>query len=94
MQLFDVLCASALKAYQRSPVARGNHEINNGWRPPATSIIGSKRWVMTESFINAVQQTFKSRMTQEAFRMSGLWSLGSEVVLANPLITDEAVPES
>ena len=33
-------------------------------------------------------------MTQEAFALSGLWPLSAEVVLANPLVTDEVVPES
>ena len=71
LQPFDVLCASALKARLRTSIAGWNHRINTGWRPPATSIIGSKRWVMVESFINAVQQTFTSRMTQEALPCPG-----------------------
>ena len=94
MQPFDVLCASALKAHLRSSIARWNKKINTGWRPPSDSLIGAKRWVMVESFINAVQQTFTSRMTKEAFAKSGLWPLRAEVVLENPLITDEQAPEN
>ena len=94
MQPFDVLVASALKSHLRPSIGRWNHQISNGWSPPASSIVGAKRWVMVESFVTALQQSLTSRISREAFMMSGLWPLNEHVVLQKPLVTDEEVPES
>lgn len=94
MQPFDVLIASALKSHLRSSIARWNHQLNNGWSPPAFSIVGAKRWVLVESFITALQQTLTTRICRESFIKSGLCPLNELVVTQNPLVSDEVVPES